>query len=244
MRALAILLLPTLAFAGPTYVTSMTVTLAEESDAIRGAFGTITNKLDRCWRTGRERAKARVIIEAGTVRSVTFEQPTAAKACITRAFETIKFDATTRADATVEVVAQSAADLARKNRALIDAMVESRASGVQVISRQPGTGGIAASTASGLGPDAIHRVMRSHAGEFRACYTRELARGSKLAGKVVVGFTINADGKVLKASIGKGTTLRSQRVHACISSTVLGVAFPASGDIATATYPFSFNQAP
>lgn len=96
-------------------------------------------------------------------------------------------------------------------------------------------------TDGALGPhsaDEINRVFRSRAGEFRACYQREVAKDPKLAGKLVFTATIDETGAVTRVE-QQSSTLKSKAVAACVSSTIKRLKFAAKGK-AVVTYPFVF----
>ena len=81
------------------------------------------------------------------------------------------------------------------------------------------------------------------------CYQEGLERDPALAGRVVVGFTIEGEpevgGVVGESAIGK-TTLDDPAVLECIQETMyaLEIEPPASGGIVHVTYPFEFAPGP
>jgi hypothetical protein len=94
-----------------------------------------------------------------------------------------------------------------------------------------------------LTADEINRVIKSRAGVFRACYQKELHREPKLAGKIVVQFTIEADGTIGKRpTIAAGSTLKNAGVEDCMVANVMRLRFPASTGTSKVTYPFIFTQ--
>src|SRR5262249_32797167 len=50
-----------------------------------------------------------------------------------------------------------------------------------------------------LDKEIVRRVIRQHLNEVKYCYEQELVRTPTLAGRLLVGFTIAADGRVLAA---------------------------------------------
>ncbi len=94
---------------------------------------------------------------------------------------------------------------------------------------------------SGLSREEIDKVMRARSGVFKACYQKELNRTPNLGGKMVVGFTIGADGSVKSTRIDGGSSLRNAEIESCIKSNVARLRFPAKGG-AIVTYPIIFNQ--
>lgn len=94
---------------------------------------------------------------------------------------------------------------------------------------------------SGLTLDETNRVVRARAGLIRVCYQRALAKQPDLSGKVVVRFTIAADGTVPRAEV-TGTTLKTPAVEACIVAQIKKMRFPAKGAAAVVNYPFIFSR--
>ena len=86
--------------------------------------------------------------------------------------------------------------------------------------------------------DVVRDVIFKHIGEVKHCYELELEKNQDLAGRVMVNFTISADGKVTESKIDK-TTLRNETVEKCIVEAVRTWEFPKpKGGIVTVTYPF------
>ena len=94
---------------------------------------------------------------------------------------------------------------------------------------------------SGLSPQAIVAVVRSHATAVRACYEIELQKNPDLKGGLQVAFVINADGSVASASIAS-STLANARVEACVVRQVKSWTFPPA-DVSTnvGSFPFKFG---
>ena len=90
--------------------------------------------------------------------------------------------------------------------------------------------------------EAVARVINSHLNEVHGCYERALLKDPGLAGKVVLEWTIGANGRVAAAKT-KSSTLRNASVEACILSNLKGWTFPApKGGVVIITYPFLFNS--
>lgn len=98
-----------------------------------------------------------------------------------------------------------------------------------------GTAGTGASTTA----NDIDRKIKEHAGQFKACYTKELAKGRDIGGKVKLSFTISGTGAVTKAT----ATGMDAAVEDCIVRVVKGIKFEASADgkPANITYPLIFS---
>ena len=88
----------------------------------------------------------------------------------------------------------------------------------------------------------IQRVIRRHRNQIRRVYESALKASPKLAGKVVVKFTVGADGKVTKAEISE-STLKNKQVEEGILRVVKRWIFPkpAGGSEVEITYPFVFS---
>lgn len=86
----------------------------------------------------------------------------------------------------------------------------------------------------------IQEVVQRSMAQIRYCYQRQLQREPGLGGKVVVRFTIAADGSVSSAST-KESTLANETVESCINGRFLRMEFPAIGGTAIVSYPFLFS---
>ena len=71
----------------------------------------------------------------------------------------------------------------------------------------------------------LRRFITPHLDEVRLCYEPELATKPLLAGRIVVGFTINAAGQVIAAS-RKSSTVDDPQVEDCAVGAVRTWAFP------------------
>lgn len=91
-----------------------------------------------------------------------------------------------------------------------------------------------------FGSNEIDRVMYASKAAIKRCYQTELENNKELSGKVVVAFTIGANGSVASATI-KRTTLGSPPAEACIVAEIKKLRFPPKGP-ASVTYPFIFSR--
>gem|GEM_PF-355833 len=99
-----------------------------------------------------------------------------------------------------------------------------------------------ASTQGTVDREAVARVINSHLNEVHGCYERALLKDPGLAGKVVLEWTIGANGRVVAAKT-KSSTLRNASVESCILSNLKSWTFPApKGGVVIITYPFLFNS--
>tara|TARA_B100000749_G_C18450166_1_gene476192 strand:- start:27225 stop:28706 length:1482 start_codon:yes stop_codon:yes gene_type:complete len=95
----------------------------------------------------------------------------------------------------------------------------------------------------GLAKDIIASVIKSHLGQIRYCYERQLSVAPNLYGKVLVKFVIGGDGMVSTQSIGT-STLNNSMVEGCVLRRVSRWKFPApkGGTQVKVTYPFLFKS--
>jgi hypothetical protein len=94
----------------------------------------------------------------------------------------------------------------------------------------------------GLSMGEIDKVVKSRAGVLKACYQRELNRSPGIGGKLVVTFTIAADGSVKSTRIAPDkSTLRNAAVESCVKGQIARLKFPAKGG-GLVNYPFVFSQ--
>lgn len=93
-----------------------------------------------------------------------------------------------------------------------------------------------------LPPAVIRRVILRGLGPIRYCYEKELLRRPKLAGRVVVHFTISPRGRVQDSRV-KSSTLGAPKVARCVAARVRRLVFPAplGGGIVKVNYPFVFS---
>jgi hypothetical protein len=93
----------------------------------------------------------------------------------------------------------------------------------------------------GLTAEEINRVVKSRAGQFRACYQRELNRSPGLGGKLVMHFVIGGDGVVKSAKTSGGSSMRNDAVEECVNRQIMNLRFAAKGGISNVNYPFVFQ---
>ena len=95
-----------------------------------------------------------------------------------------------------------------------------------------------------LGKDAVRKVVQLHIEEVRLCYEPELERNAKLAGRIVVSFTINAEGRVSEAKLDKErSSLGNAVVENCAVKAVSGWEFPKHKGNTVVSYPFVLRPA-
>lgn len=112
-----------------------------------------------------------------------------------------------------------------------------RASAPEVV---PGTAEVRGS----LDKEIIRRIIRRHINEVKFCYERELVKSPNLMGRVMVQFTISAQGSVL-ASLVQSSTMNNVPTEQCIAAAVRRWEFPKpqGGGIVVVTYPFVLKSA-
>ena len=88
----------------------------------------------------------------------------------------------------------------------------------------------------------IQRVLDENRSRFRQCYETELLKKPDLAGKVVLRFTIGADGAIDEVSVSDNGTGNAP-LSACLVEAAKRMEFPppeGGGDVEV-TYPFIFS---
>ncbi len=91
--------------------------------------------------------------------------------------------------------------------------------------------------------DVIAKVVRRHQGEVKYCYEAALAKTPGLKGKLVVRFTIDANGKVTEATAHE-SSLDSDVVKACVLARTRRWIFPKPNDGGTVTVTMPWTFAP
>lgn len=93
-----------------------------------------------------------------------------------------------------------------------------------------------------LDPDIVRRIVRAHINEVRHCYDQGLARNPKLAGRIAISFTINADGSVTASDVAE-TSLADASVGECIRKAAKRWEFPKpeGGGTVQVSYPFNLD---
>ena len=101
-----------------------------------------------------------------------------------------------------------------------------------------------ATVKGGLDQAVIRRIIQQHIGEVKRCYEGALEKNKDLAGRVVVRFTIQLDGKVTSSGVAE-TSLGSPPVERCITDAVATWIFPKPrGGQVEVNYPFVFASSP
>jgi TonB family protein len=95
-----------------------------------------------------------------------------------------------------------------------------------------------------LDGELIRKVIQRNLAQVKYCYQLALQANPKLAGRIVVRFTIGANGSVRKAEI-VGGTLREAVFEQCLLTRVRSWLFPSpkGGAEVVVTYPFVFKLA-
>jgi len=93
-----------------------------------------------------------------------------------------------------------------------------------------------------LSREAVARVVRKHLREIQYCYEKNLLLSPKLAGKLIMEWTINLAGSVSVVKT-KHNSMRSPAVAMCISAKIKSWKFPKpKGGVVVVSYPFIFNS--
>lgn len=92
-----------------------------------------------------------------------------------------------------------------------------------------------------LSADAIQRVVRNHRRGIRACYERQLLDYPELEGRVVVGWTVGLDGRVIRRTIESDST-DNDELSGCLLREVDRMHFPEpDGGLVIVSFPFVFE---
>ncbi len=86
----------------------------------------------------------------------------------------------------------------------------------------------------------IKSTVQQNQGQVRACYERELKTNSSLRGKVVIGWTIGADGKVRSPKVVSNST-GNREMLPCIRRAIKSWRFPKAQSPQDIEYPFVFK---
>ncbi|MBS2027296.1 MAG: AgmX/PglI C-terminal domain-containing protein [Deltaproteobacteria bacterium] len=99
-----------------------------------------------------------------------------------------------------------------------------------------------AQVSGSLDTSAIRNIIHAHLREIRFCYESQLQKNPKLAGKLVVKFTLGADGHITKIELAEDT-LKQAEVGQCVLTRFQRWRFPASpnGEV-TVSYPINFES--
>ncbi|NMB73588.1 MAG: AgmX/PglI C-terminal domain-containing protein [Myxococcales bacterium] len=92
-----------------------------------------------------------------------------------------------------------------------------------------------------LSMEVIRQVIASHRDQIRYCYSQELNRKPRLAGKISVRFTIGEGGYVSRAAIAQ-STVGDAALEECLVRKIGAWKFPAPrGGVVIVNYPFIFT---
>jgi hypothetical protein len=93
-----------------------------------------------------------------------------------------------------------------------------------------------------LDPTAdVNGVVASAKGRILACYQRGLTQEEDLAGKLVIAFTIDTEGRVAGAMVDEASNLDSPDVEDCVMREILSLMFRPA-DAGVVRYPFLFSH--
>jgi hypothetical protein len=93
-----------------------------------------------------------------------------------------------------------------------------------------------------LSREAIAAVVRKHLRQIQYCYEKNLMLNPKLAGKLIMEWTITTSGSVSVVKT-KSNTMQTPAVAMCVSAKIKGWKFPRpKGGIVVVSYPFIFNS--
>jgi TonB family protein len=93
----------------------------------------------------------------------------------------------------------------------------------------------------GVSKEQILKVVQSHAAAIQFCYEKELQRFPHLAGKVVIDWKVNLDGRVDGAKLGS-SSLGNPSAESCMVRQIKNWQFPKpNGVICNVSFPFFFK---
>jgi hypothetical protein len=95
-----------------------------------------------------------------------------------------------------------------------------------------------------LAREALNRVVKQHLKELTDCYERGLIKNPELKGKIVLSWSIFADGSVHEVEV-ESNTLEDPAVTRCLSNRPPTWTFPkpAGGEPVRVSFPFVFSPA-
>ncbi len=98
-----------------------------------------------------------------------------------------------------------------------------------------------ADTSGGLSKEQILKVVLSHQAAIQFCYEKELQRFPHLAGKIVLDWKVDLDGRVVSTKVGS-SSMNNQAVEGCMARQVKAWQFPKPhGVVALVSFPFFFK---
>lgn len=93
--------------------------------------------------------------------------------------------------------------------------------------------------------EAVRRVVRQHMREIQLCYDRALNRNPGLSGKIVIGWDVGEQGRVIRAQgiSDRSTIEASSELTQCIVNRLKGWTFPEPprNEVYTVSYPFALS---
>ena len=96
-----------------------------------------------------------------------------------------------------------------------------------------------------LDKEVVREVVRAHTGEIQSCWDRAPWSDPTLPARVMVHFTIAAEGWVTSSGL-ESSTVDNKRLTDCIVATVRCWRFPkpTGGGIVVISYPWALTPAP
>ena len=95
-----------------------------------------------------------------------------------------------------------------------------------------------------LGMKIVARIVRAHRSEIQTCFETRLKDDPRLAGKLVIDFTITSEGKVDPAVLNPRSTLGHPASERCVLDAVSSWSFPKPMDGAPVQVSYPFELAP
>jgi len=92
----------------------------------------------------------------------------------------------------------------------------------------------------------VLRVIQQRQSEYQKCYTEALGWNPNLKGRLVIRFTVEADGEVSSADeqITPGQKFPEEIVSLCVADEFRQLRFPSSPEAFQVVYPLVFTPKP
>jgi len=88
---------------------------------------------------------------------------------------------------------------------------------------------------------ALRRAIRAGLPAVKACYERSLKQGTERTGRMVVSWTVSADGSVTDARVQEDE-IGAPRLQSCVVDVVAGWRFPRGTEDVEVEYPLRFGS--
>ena len=114
----------------------------------------------------------------------------------------------------------------------------------EVVRTPPSAGAPANAAPDGVvGPGILRRVVARNLNQARECYEKNIAKSPDATGRVILQFTVGADGSVTQARV-QDSSFEGDEMSRCLVAVVKGLTFPTmpGGRPTTIVFPFDFRS--